>query len=726
MEVLNWTMSRRINRIRNPDFARGQTEPSGWTWEATTRSIRWKREPDRGQGRAGMLLSSGSMRASGHWWQTVVCKPQQYYRIEATVSADLTPENRDEFGDGAGVVLTVEPVKNDKPTDQRRTTPGICRASGPVTIRTYYQTPEGIRRLRIHVGVSSAKGSARIHHVRFIEMLDPDEESNILAIPAPPHAVPAPKVARRVCVCSASADDRPITGLLSQYFGTESVARIAADELRPQSIKTDAILLPDAQPPSPIGSLTALKMLAKGRIVVISLKAFARLAGDALSIRRVQQEDDPICAKVTYANHATRGFALHDTFSFAWPGSAPGSFVQNHFRRSQQQKAFFKKHGLVTLLESVCDRDSTCDRPVCLYHATENGGLYVMDIEPAEATASTFGEPVLAMHLLLSILGQAQNGLGQYVVPAEEEYEFRELIREAGIRFDPFVVHDSDLPVQEVEEQSVVIGREEESFGLPLTPKPMIVVRSGLVPGDVESAYGAFVWFKQLVRMVPHACPYAEQVAAQFRLAWVPWQTTWNPRQGWRRDVPSRTSGDGTIPPNLGPIALVVDLVSVPGNGVGVVLPSHEAQYQRYVHWLPRLFATFAPGRYFVPTVEDGAAFADRDAFRWRLAQHKPELIIDPGQFQSRLHRKVLDEGGQAVRIEVPACDADFAAYSIQRTDLVATLLEQVIGLQYGLIAVNRSALPVSFNGFSPVAPGESLVVHRQDPMLRAAMSQVG
>ena len=44
-------------------------------------------------------------------------------------------------------------------------------------------------------------------------------------------------------------------------------------------------------------------------------------------------------------------------------------------------------------------------RPVCLHKETKSGGLFVLDIEPAEAAPSTFGEPVLAMHLLLSMLG---------------------------------------------------------------------------------------------------------------------------------------------------------------------------------------------------------------------------------------------------------------------------------------------------------------------------------
>ena len=67
----------------------------------------------------------------------------------------------------------------------------------------------------------------------------------------------------------------------------------------------------------------------------------------------------------------------------------------------------------------------------------------------------------------------------------------------------------------------------------------------------------------------------------------------------------------------------------------------------------------------------------------------------------------------------MPCDGASFTSHSIQRTDLAATLLEHVIGLTYGLIAVNRSKAPITLNGFSPVAPGDALVIDRLDPILQ-------
>jgi hypothetical protein len=715
-------MTKNVNRIRNADFVRGRSEPLTWKWSAKGGRANWERgvatELD---GARGVTINLKGTNGAAHWSQVVVCKPQQCYRIEATVTADL--ESDAEAVDAAGVVIEVQALKNDRPVGRVYVTPGICRASSPTAIRTYLETPVEVRRVRVRVGVTQAQGTACIYHVRFIEMLDADEASNILALPAPPHTLPAPQVAKNVLICSSTANSRPITRLLSAYFGDGNVK--TTDRLPAHAVDTDALILPDADAPRTIRSITGLKELAMDRVVVISLRAFADMSKGALKVRRVEQEDDPICAKVVFANHATRGFALNDTFSFAGPGKSPDSFVQNHFRKSEDQEQFFKNHGLITILNSVCDRDATCDRPICLYRPTPRGGLYVLDLDPVEAPGSTFGEPVLAMHLLLSILGQTQHGLGQYVVPDESESEFRGALREAALRHAPFVVHDSDLPTEEIKEQIVTIGGNDQSFGMTLSPKPTILVRSGLVAGDVESAYGAFIWFKQLVRSLPHACPYARQLAAHFRMAWVPWAAEWEPRTGWRRA--SRDAAlDIENPEPDGRYALLVDVLSVPTNRVRARVDGHKKENQRYVDWLPRLFQTFQPGRYFLPAADVDQSFADRDARTWRRVNPEVEVVVDRNAFRSELHRSVLDEGGQVIRLEIPSSDADYTAYSIQRTDLVATLLEQTIGLQFGLLAVNRSATAVTFNGFSPVAPGEALIVDQRDPMLRVNTSQAG
>ena len=402
-----------------------------------------------------------------------------------------------------------------------------------------------------------------------------------------------------------------------------------------------------------------------------------------------------------------------------------------------------RRHGFEPLLLSMCDQDVTSDRPIALHKPTSRGGLFVLDIEPVEAEGSTYGEPALAAHLLLNILGHCQAGLGRYCSPLPNETRVRELIREMPLRLEHFVVHDANIPTEEVAEQVVTLGRGDESYGLALTPKPMIVVRSGLESGDAESFYGAMMWFKQFARTTPHECPYATTLSSSFRFAWIPLVAEWEPRTGWatqRKPLPHGRGSDqqaglagplrtaSAVARVLGDasIAALIDIVSCPINRVRVVVPSGTGAYRNYGVLLPQLAESFSLGRYFLPTVGDDEGFEDRDDLRWRRVNYIPDVVVDPDVFTDAAHREVIRADGQVIRIEVPGHDADFACHSILRTDLVATLLEHVIGLQYGLIAVNRTRSRARFGAVAPIAPGSALILDRNDLPLRAEASRAG
>ena len=714
-------MSEKVNTLRNPTFVHGKAGPRCWVYSTTSQAAKWQRGlADHAHDKVGIRVISQKATGSAFWSQIVTCQPGKHYRVEATVECNLTADHED-----AGFVLAIEPASDGQPDGPRRVTPGIHRASEPLSLRTTYQAPDGARQVRISVGVVNARGTARIHEVRFIKILEPDEISHAMAIPPLPFTMNPPKSAETVCVCSKNADTRPITGLLAAYLGGRHVLAVSPGEFQSTTLKTDALLLPDPSPPPSIRSLRGLIKLAEHRVVVVSLSAFAQLCRAKLSLRRIEQTDDPICAKVAYGNCATRGFALHDTFAYAWSGREPGSFVQIHFRKTRELKEFCKRHGFETFLLSVCDQDVTSDRPIGLFKESAGGGLFVLDINPAEAASSTLGEPALALHLLLSILGQPQTHLGQFIVPVPRESEFRAMLREMDQRFDPFVVHDADVPVEEVTEQLVTVGREDQMCGLPLQPKPVILVRSGLISGDVLSDYASLIWFKQFIRIEPYACPYAQQLASQFRLAWVPCVARWESPDGWRRSGNPPTE-PMTIEFEDAPMAAMIDVVSCRLNRVRVVLPRLNGPYARYPRWLGQLTEVFPPGSFFALGPPPGADFTDRDRFVWRRSNYDVQVVADPREFDSPAHHDVMAAGGDVVRIEIPGDDADLSAHSIHRTDLAATLLEQVIGLQLGLIAVNRATHHVQLDGLPPFATGEALVLDRRDPVLHANASRAG
>ena len=100
-----------------------------------------------------------------------------------------------------------------------------------------------------------------------------------------------------------------------------------------------------------------------------------------------------------------------------------------------------ERHGYEVVLDSVCCTDASSDHPVCLFKPTEAGGVVVLDVEAAEAAATNFDEPDLALFLVSSALGLDQNVVGQYVSPARDEKEFRNEVDELGQRYPALVVH---------------------------------------------------------------------------------------------------------------------------------------------------------------------------------------------------------------------------------------------------------------------------------------------
>ena len=719
----------RLNRIKNPTFAEGVRRPTGWAFAENGASANWTREIESGEVNGyGVRISKSKSGGRALWTQEIVCRAETYYRIDATVRCAL----RARFQDGCescGAVLSIQPLRGGKAVGPQRETPGILVADRPTAIRTYYRTPKAAGRLQIEVGIVRAAGWMVIESVGAFEILEPEEESHVLALPPPVHAAPAPRVARKIALVTDEFRNGELEGRLKSYFGDQVVASTAPGEWNPRSSDGfDALFMPDERPPKGLPTLGALLQLAERRIVVVSVSAFARLAGKSVTLRRVVQADDPIHARIEYAHQATRGYALHDAIPFASSAGSPASFVQIQIRKNDAFARFCKKHGFVTMLSSLCQRESTSHQPIGLFRETSGGGLYVLDLDALNEPPSTFQEVLPGWHLLLTMLGHPRSRLGQYTVPERSEARLRDLIRELSLRFQGVTVQDNGLPVEELTEQIVVVGGEDQAFGLPLRPRPAILIRSGLRSGDAESVYGAFLWIKQLVRMPPYVCPYAPALLSQFRVLWEPCVARWEAKEGWRRRGPGvvESTGLNRLMDREVAGSVLIDVMSWPIDDVRILIGSRGERMDRLARWLPPLVETFGPPLNFAPAASPDVHFGGAPDRVRRSARPSIRIVQDDDAFPSEHLRKARARGVELIRVEVPGFDADFVAHSMHRTDVAAIVLEHVVGLYYGLIAVNRRNEPMHFDGFAPVAPGEALIVEERSAVLRNGAARVG
>ncbi|MGB0717208.1 MAG: hypothetical protein ACPGXK_15120, partial [Phycisphaerae bacterium] len=584
-------MAQTVNKIKNPDFGQGKSEPRNWTWSTDNGSVQAYRAKDsmgkdRGETFRGIRLLA-EKRGTGLLEQSFRVRKDEHYRIEADVFCALAA------ADDAGFKMTVTFTDEDDDVLDTFETSYLQSVDRIRTLRAYLDVPPGAKTFHMSLGLHNAEGRASIEDIRVMRILELDLDGHALSVPPPPHQYKVSRVAETVTVCSEDADGRPLTELLQRYFGSEAVSTLAPSALRGGAVESDALFLPDSKIPGSIKSMPALLRLAEERIVVISLPAFQSLAEKDISIRTITQSDDPIHARIAYGDHMTHGFALNDVFPFAWRGKSRENFRQRQFSKISSLKEFCKKRGFEVFLDSMCDKDTTSEKPIGLFRLTERGALYVLDIEPVEVESSLFGEVNLAAHLLLAILGQTVSGLGQYSVPYENEGRLRGSMRDMSVRFSPVNTHDADLPEDEIREQLVTVGDVKQTFGLPVKTRDAIIIRSGLNVSDMESVYGPLLWLKQLVRMVPHECPYADAISSRYRIAWMPSVAPFMPRYGFDAagDVPAAPIEIDTEDSG---VAAMIDVVSVPSENIRVILATDDDRFARYQHFFPKLTASFA------------------------------------------------------------------------------------------------------------------------------------
>ncbi len=684
-------MPDRFNRLKNADFADGAKRPRNWNFTAED-TVEWTFADEEDGVTRAVVVRNGGPAADGYFSQLVRCKPDHWYRIETVVTSRC---------DGHGGAATfVVPRRSDREWGDPVCLAVVSRTLGPATLRAYYHAPSDAKSFELRVGMFDASGELTLHSALVIPNIEPEVRGNPLAVPPPPYTYPTPRRVRRVCVCDDVAEERPLVALLRRRFGRGAIEHRRSAGTRPTALKSDALIIAGSKPPARVRSLSGLERLAEQQLVIVSLDAFAEIAACGLTMRTIEQADDPICAKIAFANFITRGFALNDVAPWASTTGDARVYRQRHYRRGATLNRLMKEHGFVAILVSETDSESTSDHPICLYKEIAGGGIIVFDTDPIETLPTTRDEANLPAFALLNMLGTDQVAAGQYTVPADSEKEWNNALKELSLRLPLFHLTGTDR-----HDLLVEVGGGASQNALPAPERPMILIRSGLRGDDFAGLYGCVQYLKNLVRPGPHANPYLARLLQRYRLAWVPLSAPFQP-SGWDESLfASAAEVDGAFESDS--IAAVIDVTTSPVQQLRIVYARAGAAFDRHAGLLGSLASAFSSGRYTYRAVGEGEHLARRDALAWRRAQLSPVVCVDQSVFDTSLHAGASVARANLIRIEVPGMGGDFVSNSIWRTDLVATTLEHVVGVHYGVLAMNRGSSRVAFGDHPPLGPGD-------------------
>ncbi|NOT02500.1 MAG: hypothetical protein HOP29_17985 [Phycisphaerales bacterium] len=687
------------NRIRNPELTDGVKSPRGWTWTPDGDGVKWAWESTGAGKPSRVVIRSAAANRRGVFQQRLHCKPNHWYRIEAVIvgSCDAPTER-------AGAGLWVRPDAGDVDHECLIHLACVTGTTGAERLRAYYRTPAICRAMTIEVGLRNAIGEVAVHSVHVFANIEPDMRSHPLALPPPNYTYPPPVRVRRVCVVDEHGGNRPLAAILAARFGAAHVTCLSARPLNRRPPSCDAVIIADDSLPACVRSLTALHALGSKCLVILSLGAFSRILRDGPGLQTIEQADDPLCGCVWNADFITRGFALRDTFPLATMVGDGTMFRQRQFRKGAALNRLAAKHGYETVLVSMADLDRTSNQPICLYKAIDGGGVIVFDVDAVETTATSCDEPNVAATILLNMLGADRAGMGQYVVPAADDKEWGGVLEEAAVRFPAL-----RLRGRERHEQIIEVGGAGESFGLNLPARPLILIRTGLRGDDMSGVYGALFYLKQLVRAEPFENPCAAELIGSFRLAWIPLCAAWQGRWWDERSAGDRVPVEGEF--DHGTIAAVIDVTEHPSNELRVVHARDDRDAVRQMTQLPELARRFGTGSHFGRTVGVGERIDRRDGAAWRDIPMAPTVNVHAGPFDTPLHRAAASAGARLIRIELPGGNGSFICNSVWRTNLAAATIEHMVGLQFGLLAVNRTDSTVVFDGHPPVGCGGAIMV---------------
>jgi hypothetical protein len=615
----------------------------------------------------------------------VACEGDQHYRIEAVVRCEL-----DGAGNGDGLRMAVRSVGKDSPIDEPLRRSGWRRTKTWDLWQDIYKTPKEAKHLDVEILLEGVEGQAWIDEVRAIAIEEPDLCSHVLAVPPPAYGYPAPRqVTTAAVVMPEDGRDRLIE-VVAGRLGQKHVRAVGPKDFDSTS-NADAVILQGEDWGRSGPNLKQLLNRANSQMIIVSLGLFAKMVNrqhnGTIDLKKNSQDDDPIHAKVMYANFVTRGFALEDVIPYRWEDGE--DYYQRYIRRSRDFKAFGKKHELLTLLTSEGDTDAKSGHPTVLYKEVSGGGLVVMDLDGVFADYLSSDSANVTATILFNVLGQAQASLGQFVAPGTKLDELKEIVEDTAERFPLMQLSEGQEPTEP--KWRFDLGHPGTSYGL-ARHRPTVMVRTGMNGDDIEGVYGALMWLKGLCRPEPYGCRYVNTLDSRHHVRWIPLvrPELWAEHVSPTDLLPDASRFDEGV-------GVVLDVTRAKDESIELLLPG-EAGYEPFKMTLPLLYEAMGRGRFFHFGPAPLAGRGERHTMGWRGDLLPLNIVADADAFGGPFDRAALEAGTRIIRLRLPD-GADFGpGTSFRLTELAASMIEWIVGLELGLVVVNRDEMRRSVN----------------------------
>jgi len=620
------------NRLRNGDFSLGQRGPVGWRWLVIDGQAARSFGRGRHRGQRSLCVELGEGGGAGGIWQRISCRRGQSYRVELVGRSDSNVT-------GVGVRV-----------GWRAENRCLHELSWRVDLsvdewtlwRQYVDRPAGAEELELQIGVCGRGGRCWLDAVRVIPVEEREESSHVLAAVPPPLAYPSPVCAKRVIVYGPAGSDSKLVDWLARRLGSQAASWRSLAQLRRGPGADEAIFVEDG--PWAGASLEQLEQWGGQGLAIASLGAFARAVNgrgrDVVRTRVVRQQLAPPAGRVVWANFITRGFALWDVLPYCWEPDADGWFCQRQIVMTRGLKRLLAAEGFQIVLSSEGEFDRTSEHPLVLYRADgRGGGVLVMDAWLASSSSSNLAENEPAAALLLNALGRRQVSLGQYVVPAAKRRDATSEVWELVKRFEVVAASGSrNRPLVRL------WGPERAA------PEKRVLLRTGYDPRQWVGFYSVLVWLRSLARDVQMGGP-GREVARRVHLVW------------------DALADDGGQDSQDGSFDAVIDVCGERQDGASVAV-------HRGPTWLGRCGG-------HVADVLRGLGHDGPD-IAWRSARR-----VAHDKCGQRFPRV---DSGTWLTIHLPDCGDSGLHRSMESTELGASLVEQAVGAQIGLIAANRTS----------------------------------